>query len=421
MLSAANNNLVTRVEPGAPLHDVMKQYWIPAIRSGAVVAGGAPKRVTLLGQRYVVFRAEDGRLGVLDEHCPHRGASLALARNEDCALRCLYHGWKIGVDGTVLEMPSEGPQTQGFADKIHVKHFPAWEGGGLIWTWLGTGDAPAFPDYEFAGLDRDHCRVAALPTDCNWLQALEGNFDAAHAGVLHKTSNLQQGQFTLLTADSAPRWHLTNQPWGITAVADRTVADDQRYVRVNEYVFPYLALVATEEGVERMAVLIVPVDDTHCIQWVVWYNPHSPIPDDSFAAWYFSGMDPDPDNGRASVSASEDWGQSRQRMADGSFSGLRGIAIEDLAIFESQGSIVDRSAEHLGTSDQAVIRIRRLLIDAAKAYSQRRELVVDQTTAAVSGLRARSFLAGPTDEWSDVDPLKHLVRRPERIRETSST
>jgi phthalate 4,5-dioxygenase oxygenase subunit len=405
MLSPENNALITQVEPGAPLHPLLKQYWIPAIRSAAVVAGGAPKRVKLLGERYVVFRGDDGRVGFLDERCPHRGASLALARNEDCALRCLYHGWKIGVDGKVLEMPSEGPNTQSFAAKVRVSHFPVWEGGGLIWTWLGSGDPPAFPAFEFTRLDPEHCRVGGLPTDCNWLQAVEGNFDAAHAGVLHKTSNLQKGQFTFLTDDSAPRWHLENRAWGLTTVADRAVAGAKRYIRINEYVFPYLALVATEEGVERMAVLIVPVDDRHCIQWVVWYKPEAPIPGDSYAAWYFKGMDDDPDNGRYTIRAQDDWGQSRERMAEGSFSGLQGIAIEDLAIFESQGPVVDRSREHLGTSDQAVIRLRRVIIDAVKAHAGQGELLIDGSDGRLTELRARSFMAEADDHWEELDPL----------------
>ena len=416
MLSPENNALITQVEPGAPLHDVMRQYWIPAIRSSAVEAGGAPRLVTLLGKRYVVFRADDGRVGVMDERCPHRGASLALARNEDCALRCLYHGWKISVEGKIIEMPSEGPATQSFAAKVRVSHFPAIEGGGLIWTWLGTGDPPPFPSYEFTRLDAEHCWVGCLPTDCNWLQAIEGNFDAAHAGMLHKTSNLQKGQFTYLTDDFAPSWHLVNRPWGLTTIADRQVGGGQRYVRINEYVFPYVALVATEEGVERMAVLVVPVDDTHCIQWVVWYKPGSPIPGDSYGAWYFQGMDDDPDNGRRTIRAEDNWGQDRLRMAEGSFSGLRGIAIEDLAIFESQGLIVDRSQEHLGTSDAALIRLRRVILDAVKEHGKNGTLSIDANDARVPTLRARSFMAAADERWEDRDPISestdHAARQP---------
>jgi len=309
-------------------------------------------------------------------------------------------------------MPSEGPRAQSFAGKVRVRHFPTWEGGGLIWAWLGEGDAPAFPGFEFTGLDAEHCWVGALPTDCNWLQAIEGNFDAAHAGMLHKTSNLQKGQFVYVGADNAPQWHLQTRPWGLTAVADREVADSKRYIRVNEYVFPYLALIATEDGVERMAVLVTPVDDTHCIQWVIWYDPTSPIPDDSFAAWYFKGMDPDPDNGRFSIKAEDNWGQSRERMSGGSFSGLAGIAIEDLAIFESQSPIVDRSLEHLGTSDQAVIRLRRIVLDAVKAHSETAELMIEQRDERVPALRARSFLSGPDDDWQELDPLRDLMQEP---------
>lgn len=410
MLSPENNALITQVEPGAPLHALMKQYWIPAARSASVQAGGAPKLVKLLGERYVVFRGEDGRAGLLGERCPHRGASLTLARNEDCALRCLYHGWKIAPDGKILEMPSEGPESR-FADKVRARHHPVWEGGGLIWTWLGSGEAPPFPGFEFTQLDPERCWVGGLPTNCNWLQAVEGNFDPAHAGSLHKTSTLNTGQFAYLTEDTAPKVDWANRAWGLTTVADRGVSDDKRYIRVNEYVFPFIAMVATDEGLEQLAVLIVPVDDTHCMQWVVWYKPSAPIPADSYAAWYLNGMDDDPDNGRYKIRAEDTWGQSRQAMAEGSFSGLQGIAIEDLAVFESQGPIVDRTEEHLGTSDEAVIRLRRVIIDAIKAHAASGELLVNGSDPRLTEVRARSFMASAGDHWEELDPLAGLSDR----------
>ena len=366
MTSEATNELLTRVGPGSALHDVMRRYWVPCVRAAKLEAGGAPELVVMLGRRYVAFRAEDGRVGLFDEACPHRGVSLTLARNEDCALRCLYHGWKIDVGGAVVETPSEPADRTGFRDKVSVGHYPTHESGGLLWAWLGDGDPPPFPELEFGTLDDDHRWLRGIPVNANWLQVLEGNFDAAHAGVLHATSNVQRGGFTYLTADSAPEWKLTQQPWGLSAAAIRTLDDRSYYRRENHYVFPFVALVAGGDDDERMAVVVLPNDDEHTMQWVLWYHPSRPMADDAFGAWYFSKLDPDPDDGRRSIRADDRWGQDRHAMRWGSFSGLRGVAIEDVAVVESQGPIVDRAREHLGSSDQGVIALRRTVLDALK-------------------------------------------------------
>jgi phenylpropionate dioxygenase-like ring-hydroxylating dioxygenase large terminal subunit len=137
-MTQEDNDRLTRVEGDAPMGAMMRQHcWIPALLSLQLMADGAPRRLRLLGNDYVAFRDSDGRLGVLDEGCPHRNTSLVLARNEDCGLRCIFHGWKVDVHGQVVEAPTHAPDPEAFAAKIRTRSYPTVEGGGLVWVWLG--------------------------------------------------------------------------------------------------------------------------------------------------------------------------------------------------------------------------------------------------------------------------------------------
>src|ERR1700738_4815755 len=174
MLTAAENELLTRVGPGTPMGALLSRYWYPVLKSEELEAGGAPRRVRLFGQNYAAFRAQDGRVGLLDEGCPHRRASLLLARNADCALTCIFHGWKVGVDGTPLEGPTESNDGERFRRTVTVRHYPTREAGGLIWAFVGEGEPTQFPQFEFLALPPDHVTVLKIPVDCNWLQSVEG-------------------------------------------------------------------------------------------------------------------------------------------------------------------------------------------------------------------------------------------------------
>src|SRR5690242_5847075 len=137
---------LTRCGADTPMGRLLREFWIPAIPSSALTADGAPQKLRLLGEHLVAFRATDGRAGIVDQACPHRGASLVLARNEECGLRCLYHGWKLNVDGHVVETPRE--RDPDYGDRIRPTGHPTEERGGIVWTYLGAErPAPAFPPY----------------------------------------------------------------------------------------------------------------------------------------------------------------------------------------------------------------------------------------------------------------------------------
>ena len=237
MLSTENNDLLTRVTGDAPMARFMKNFWIPAIRSARLEKNGAPIRVRLFGHNYVAFRGEDGKVGILDEACPHRRVSLTLARNEDNALTCLYHGWKFDNQGNVVDAPTEPPdRVQAFCKKVPLKYYPSREAGGIVWTWIGEGLPTQFPDFEFNNLPDSHLLIRIAEIDCNWLQVLEGTVDSAHVSMLHQSWVEKVGATVSNTKyDLAPRYVIDKQPYGYRAGALRSMPDGSQYVRTVSY------------------------------------------------------------------------------------------------------------------------------------------------------------------------------------------
>jgi phthalate 4,5-dioxygenase oxygenase subunit len=374
MLSKEQNELLTRIEPGTPMGDTLRQFWLPAIRSANLEVDGAPARVRMFGQNFVAFRDTNGRVGFLDEGCPHRGVSLALGRNEDCGLRCIFHGWKINVDGQVVEVPSE-PAGSNLASKIKVNHYPVRDAGGVIWVWLGQGEQPSpFPNIEFTTLPVEQVLVRKGIVHCNWVQILEGFLDSAHVTALHKTwlpkDNSTQGTFPGMMGDMAPRYEIEERPYGFMANAKRAWPDGTQVNRATEYILPWATIIPSALKTIHSITIAVPIDDEYCIYWNISWDTENPIDAESYDAVAGIGtLGPDPDDIYfPRGTADQVWGQNRELMKQGNFSGFTAIPIEDFAVQESQGVFADRSKEHLGASDVAVIRMRRILLDMAKDY-----------------------------------------------------
>jgi phthalate 4,5-dioxygenase len=376
MLGKESNELLCRIGPGTPMGGMLRQFWVPALRSAKVEAGGAPVRVRLFGENFVAFRGSDGRVGFLDEACPHRGVSLALARNEDCALRCIFHGWKINVDGQVVEVPSEPIGSQ-LAAKVRVNHYPVRDAGGVIWVWLGQGEQPSpFPNIEFTGLPVEQVLVRKGLVHCNWFQILEGFLDSAHVTALHKTwlpaGNSTGGAFPGMMGDMAPRYEIEERPYGFMANAKRAWPDGTEVNRASEYILPWATIIPSALKTIHAITLVTPTDDENCVYWNIVWDTENPISAESYDAISGIGtLGPDPDDFYYPRGTAEQvWGQNRELMKAGNFSGFTAIPIEDFAVQESQGVFADRSREHLGISDVAVIRARKLLLDMVKEYQQ---------------------------------------------------
>jgi phthalate 4,5-dioxygenase oxygenase subunit len=391
MLSREENELLCRIGAGTPMGTYMRRYWMPAMLSSELQAGGDPKRVRLLGEDLVAFRDAKGSVGLVDENCPHRGASLALARVEECGLRCLYHGWVIAPDGRVLETPPE-PDELGFRDKVRALAYPVHESGGMIWAYLGpAGTEPPLPNFPFCNLPPEHVHIMKVKIDCNWAQAIEGVIDSAHTNYLHKDTVLpvkndqdasvyRGANIIRPSNDGQPKIECRNTNYGFRYAAIRkpTVdADKNKYIRVTLFIAPFYASFPAGKGWANVQGML-PVDDEHTMFHFWRYCFDRPMTqqerdDIEELSGFRMGKDiVDPHTFQLRVSRSNDWLQDRAAMTGGtSHTGIAGANLQDIAVEESMGAIYDRSKEHLGTSDVAVIRMRRLMIDGARALAEK--------------------------------------------------
>jgi phthalate 4,5-dioxygenase len=367
------NESLTRVGPGTPMGQLLREYWLPVMRGARIAErGGAPVAVELLGEKYVLFRGEDGIVGCFAEACPHRGASLALARNEDCSLRCVYHGWKFHVSGRILETPSETDDEGRFASRVRLRHHPVVEAGGIIWVWLGgVNRKPSpFPEFPFTKVPAENIFATIALVDCNWLQGVEADIDSAHVSILHETE-ARNGPLRDLLDDTAPRDEIDEQPYGLRYAAIRSLTSGDTLVRVKPFAMPWYTVVPELPNGDRLWHAWVPVNDRQTIMWYLWWNDDNPV-DPSYFSEQF-GLDLDrlnPDNIREGYTRDNAWGQDRNAMKEGrSFSGIRGLVRQDVAVQESMGPIVDRTMENPGKSDRGIARARRFLLDALKAHA----------------------------------------------------
>src|SRR6476469_933904 len=257
MLTKSDNDLVTQTGPGTPMGTLLREYWLPAMMSNELPSPDCPPiRIRLLNENLIAFRTTSGAIGIIQNSCPHRGASMFFGRNEDEGLRCVYHGWKFDVTGACTDMPSE-PAESNFKNKVRTVAYPCVERNGVIWTYMGERKAdnlPPLPDIEPNMLDGVETQVEKVFRDCNWFQGLEGDIDTSHLAYLHlgsvKPENAVPGTFDYYT------------------VADRPPEADTYYWRVAHYLFPFYTMIPT--GVRGVQVLVrawVPVDDDHMMFW----------------------------------------------------------------------------------------------------------------------------------------------------------
>ncbi|MDE1949761.1 MAG: aromatic ring-hydroxylating dioxygenase subunit alpha [Burkholderiales bacterium] len=372
-LSREENELLTRVENGAAMGEMIRQhYWIPAIPASKLEAGGRPFRVRLLGTPLVAFRAGNGSVGIVDEACPHRRASLALARNEDDGLRCIYHGWKLGPGGEVLQAPNHAGDQAQFCKHVRVNRYRAVERGGIVWAWLGRGEtAPPFPELPFVDLPEHQRSVTSVEVPTNWLQGVEASMDSSHVGVLHEsTTQITAGggnERLLMTKALAPKLEFEDRPYGYRYAALRAVGEGQVYARVNNFVMPWYGIICPPHaGGPSTVFFSTPVDDVTHRAWFVHFNPERALGMTVMSAspdvWNFPPLPPG--------DADDNWGQNRDLMKRGHSTGFpQHLGTEDFAMFLSQGPLYDRSQEQLCSADGAVIRVRQALLRSVREFA----------------------------------------------------
>jgi phthalate 4,5-dioxygenase oxygenase subunit len=381
MLTAEENDLLCRVEGEAPMGRLMRRHWIPAVLSEQLAEpDGKPVRLRLLGEDLVAFRDSDGRLGVLGEFCSHRKTSLAFGRNEECGLRCLYHGWKFDVEGNVLEMPSE-PAESGFREKVKHKAYPAREAGGFVWVYMGAVEAmPAFEAPPWAPTPDTRVSIVRFDLPCNWAQIMEGQIDSAHSSTLH-SSDMRPARIETAAAadthwlrpstDKSPRIQVQLTNYGMRYAAIRRPimnAATHDYVRITTYVAPFVALIPPNSSY-NLASVITPKDDTHSyFNFIAWNDSGGGIDQEAWRKFCVAqvGIDVDEDYRPMKRTRENSYLQDRRAMQLGDFTGIRGIPTQDIAMWETMGPIADRTSERLGASDMAIVQFRRVMLEAVR-------------------------------------------------------
>ena len=413
MLNKADNELLTRVGPGTAMGAMLREYWVPACRSAKLEADGAPERIRLFGENFVAFRVTDGRVGFMQEACPHRCASLALARNEDNGLRCVFHGWKFSVEGKCVDAPTEPrQQRERFAESVPVRSHPVHEAGGLVWVYMGEkATPPRFPDYEFTQLPDSHVQPYRGIIRTNWLQGLEALLDSAHVTFLHSANlnsatgrNYFKDESDFMLADGAPVFEFDERPYGFREGAIREEPGNRSYARVREVSLPFFSFIPSAPKGPRIVCCSIPIDDVTTAQSYIAYDTDAPMTRDLMSA--FGTWSENPDHFNADMGdASNLWLQDRQAMKDGHWSGIldRGNAYEDFAVQESMGPIVDRTQEYLGTCDRVIYRARQLLLGAVKRFRDSGELSFTGDEIEFSGIRAVSFAFPREADWRSFD------------------
>ncbi len=404
MLSQQENELLVRTGPDAPMGQYLRRYWMPVLLASELPAPDCPPvRVKLFGERLVAFRDSEGRLGLLNEFCPHRRASLFWGRNEECGLRCVYHGWKFDVGGHCVDMPNEPPE-YGFKQRVHTRSYPARDWGGLIWAYLGPAETvPGLPEFEWALVPDSQRHLSKRLQETNYLQAVEGGIDSSHVSFLHSLLRADDHPASglglisdYMWKDKAPRFTVNRTDYGLLIGARREAEGDRYYWRITQYLLPTATIIPGPLGGEGLlnGHVWVPIDDENCWNYSISWRTDRPIAEDERADLeggksIHAGVDPR--TFRPFRNQDNNYLIDRQQQRTASFTGIEGISEQDSAVQESMGRIVDRSQEHLGTSDTAIIAARRLLLRGMKDLQEGKEPLASRNPAAYR-VRSASLL-----------------------------
>jgi len=381
MLRKEQNDLLTQPGPDTPGGRLFRCYWIPALLARELPEKDCPPvRVKLLSERLIAFRDSEGRLGLMDEFCAHRGVSLWFGRNEEGGLRCPYHGWKYDHTGQCVEVPSE-PVESGCCKKIKLKSYPLIERGGVLWTYMGPADKqPPLPEWEFALVPDAQRFVSKRVQESNWLQAMEGGIDSSHVSFLHRgelnTDPLFKGakanQYNL--RDSRPVFEVVESAGGLYIGARRDADEGNHYWRITQWVMPSFTMIPPRGNHPVHGHFWIPIDDENCWTWSFDYHPTRPLTDEQIKAMEDGkGIHVKyvPGTFRPLANKDNDYLIDRAAQKAGrTYSGVEGIGMQDASLQESMGPIVDRTRENLVSTDNGIIMARHKLLRAVKALMQ---------------------------------------------------
>lgn len=413
MLTPEENELLCRVEGESPMGQLMRCHWTPVCLIEEVSEpDGAPVKARVFGENLVVFRDSDGRVGVLDEACPHRRASLVFGRNEEGGLRCLYHGWKMDAEGNVLEMASE-PAASGMVDKVKHKAYPTKEWGGMVWAWFGpANEMPEFQPPAWAPTAEARVSIAKVILPCNWAQILEGAIDSAHSSSLHSSdmvpARVDGAKATDKTwlrpsTDKAPRMQVHRTGYGFRYAALRRPiqnATTHDYVRSTVFIAPATALIPPN-NLYNVANVNVPMDDTNtAFYFIAWGHPAQTPETETWRKFLRQTVGIDLDEGYRPLRTVENkfW-QDRQAMKAGNFTGISGFPNQDVAMWVTMGPIADRSNDRLGASDLAIVEFRRQMLDAVLSFQKGAPAIGTGGEAAPPTVCSFQAIVPKTTDW----------------------
>jgi len=423
MLSHEDNELLARIGPGTGTGDLMRQYWMPILISHELPHPDcAPLRVKVLGEALIAFRTSEGRVGLLGEHCPHRGASLYFARSENCYLQCVYHGWKFDADGNCLETPNEPPEGN-LHTRVRAKSYPCLERNGIVWAYLGNSEAaPPLPNIEWNTVPEGNVHVTKRLQYCNWAQTLEGGIDSSHGSFLHGlqtqdayTGNDRRGWLYVM-GDKHPRFAVEDTDYGLAIGARRDAENDQHYWRITQFLMPFYTMIPPYGPKPVMhGHAFVPMDDEHTMVWTVTWHPtrtltrEDILPDTPQLQKLGGGLhvtDMLPKSSEAggawrpSAHKGNDYFMDRSANHGERFMSVPGVALQDAAVQESMGTIYDRRNENLGTADAGIVRFRRRLLQAARALREQNIPPAGAQTPDAYRVRpAAVLMARDTHSW----------------------
>ena len=421
MLSKQENQILTQVGPGTPMGELLRRYWMPALLSSDIPTPDCPPvRVKLLGEELVAFRDSQGRVGLLDEFCPHRRASLFIGRNEECGLRCVYHGWKFDVDGACVDMPNE-PAESNFKDKIHITSYPTLDQGGVIWAYMGPADKqPESPGMEWSRAPESYRYVSKTHEFASFAQAVEGGIDTVHSSFLHNNDLSNARHFKRI--DTAPKLEVERTDYGFRYAGIRNLGEIGNYVRIYQFVLPFHQFRSHQvdyggSGKREAMPMIqghmwVPMDDenTMIYNWMLSVDDDKPLtPEFILKRETSAGRGPDGEGVVRHQTRANDWLIDRELQRKKTYTGIRGLNTQDLAVQESMGPIIDRSREHLGSTDKAIIQFRRSLLDAAHDLQKGIE-PPGADAAGYRNLRAADVTLPRDARWQDAAKDKLIAR-----------
>lgn len=411
MLRKEQNDLLTRTGPGTPMGRLFRSYWLPALLADELPHDDCPPvRLKLLSERLLAFRDTKGRYGLIDEFCAHRGVSLWFGRNEECGLRCCYHGWKYDVTGQCIDVPSE-PEASGFARSVKLTSYPLIERGGVLWTYMGPPEkTPPQPEWEFVTVPASHTITTKRSQESNWLQAMEGGIDSSHVSFLHRgdlnTDPMFKGakgnQYNL--SDMRPVFEVVESAGGLFIGARRNAENGHYYWRITQWVMPTFTMIPPRGDHSIHGHFWIPIDDETCWTWSYDYHPTRPLSDGEIdAVRQGKGIHVKyvPGTFRPFANKDNDYLIDRVAQKAGrTFSGVEGFAMQDASLQESMGPIVDRTKENLVSTDNGIIMARHRLLRAVKALVDK-DVTPPGVDAAHQRVRSASIVLPPDQPFKE--------------------